>query len=69
MDVVRKWLQLANSVVALIGAGVSAESGVPTFRGNNGLWKQRRPKIWQPPVRLLAIQSSFGSGTIGADPF
>jgi NAD-dependent deacetylase len=26
----------------LTGAGVSAESGVPTFRGNNGLWKQYR---------------------------
>lgn len=26
-------------VVVLTGAGVSAESGIPTFRGNDGLWE------------------------------
>jgi len=30
-------------VVALTGAGVSAESGVPTFRGPEGLWRTFRP--------------------------
>lgn len=29
-------------VLALTGAGVSAESGVPTFRDSNGLWEQHR---------------------------
>ena len=28
----------------LTGAGVSAESGVPTFRGPDGLWKNHRPE-------------------------
>jgi hypothetical protein len=28
----------------LTGAGISAESGVPTFRGDNGLWKKFRPE-------------------------
>ncbi|HVP36073.1 MAG TPA: Sir2 family NAD-dependent protein deacetylase, partial [Terriglobales bacterium] len=27
-------------VVVLTGAGISAESGVPTFRGKDGLWKK-----------------------------
>jgi NAD-dependent deacetylase len=27
-------------LAALTGAGISAESGVPTFRGNGGLWRQ-----------------------------
>jgi NAD-dependent deacetylase len=30
-------------VVALTGAGVSAESGIPTFRGLGGLWRGRDP--------------------------
>jgi NAD-dependent deacetylase len=30
-------------VVALTGAGISAESGVPTFRGKDGLWKKYDP--------------------------
>ncbi len=29
---------------ALTGAGISAESGVPTFRGQQGLWKKFRPE-------------------------
>lgn len=32
----------AGPVVALTGAGVSAESGIPTFRGAGGLWRSYR---------------------------
>ncbi len=34
----------ANHVAVLTGAGISAESGVPTFRGEKGLWKKFRPE-------------------------
>jgi NAD-dependent deacetylase len=34
----------ARRVAVLTGAGISAESGVPTFRGENGLWKKFRPE-------------------------
>jgi NAD-dependent deacetylase len=34
----------ANNVVALTGAGISAESGVPTFRGTDGLWSKLKPE-------------------------
>ena len=37
-------LRYAKSVAVLTGAGISAESGVPTFRGENGLWKKFRPE-------------------------
>lgn len=30
----------AKNIVVLTGAGVSAESGVPTFRGAGGLWRK-----------------------------
>src|SRR5215470_7929195 len=32
-------LRAADRVAILTGAGVSAESGVPTFRDSNGLWE------------------------------
>lgn len=35
-------LQSARSLAVITGAGVSAESGIPTFRGANGLWKEFR---------------------------
>lgn len=34
----------ASSLVVLTGSGVSQESGVPTFRGEEGLWKRHRPE-------------------------
>jgi len=37
-------LSRAVSVAVLTGAGVSAESGVPTFRGQEGLWKKFHPQ-------------------------
>ncbi len=37
------WVAAADSVVVLSGAGVSTASGVPDFRGPNGLWT-RDPK-------------------------
>ena len=49
MHAVREWLRDASSIAVLTGAGVSAESGVPTFRGNNGLWKQYRAEELATP--------------------
>jgi NAD-dependent deacetylase len=39
----REALQRAKSVAALTGAGISAESGIPTFRGPGGLWRNYHP--------------------------
>ncbi|TKJ40300.1 NAD-dependent protein deacylase [candidate division LCP-89 bacterium B3_LCP] len=38
-----------RKVVALTGAGISAESGVPTFRGEGGMWRQHRPEELATP--------------------
>lgn len=39
----------AERIVVLSGAGLSAESGVPTFRGAEGLWKRHRPEDLATP--------------------
>jgi NAD-dependent deacetylase len=45
----RDLLVRAERVVVFTGAGVSAESGVPTFRGPGGLWKTFRPEQLATP--------------------
>lgn len=42
-------LREAHRVLVLTGAGVSAESGVPTFRGPEGLWRSFRPEDLATP--------------------
>lgn len=39
----------AERIVVVTGAGISAESGVPTFRGPGGLWKNYRPEELATP--------------------
>ncbi len=43
-------LQEVNRVAILTGAGISAESGIPTFRGEEGLWKKYRPEELATPT-------------------
>ena len=40
---VRERLARAKNVMVITGAGISAESGIPTFRGEKGLWKEFNP--------------------------
>jgi NAD-dependent deacetylase len=46
----RDFIERAQRILVLTGAGVSAESGVPTFRGAEGLWKQFRPEELATPA-------------------
>lgn len=43
MERVAERLSAGARVLALTGAGVSAESGIPTFRGRGGWWRERDP--------------------------
>ncbi len=47
--VARRWLREAESVAVITGAGISAESGVPVFRGPGGLWRKYRAEELASP--------------------
>lgn len=62
---IREWVVESRRVVALTGAGISTESGIPDFRGPQGVWT-KNPKaeklsdiryyMADPEVRRLAWQ-------------
>jgi NAD-dependent deacetylase len=46
---VRERLARAKNVMVITGAGISAESGVPTFRDEQGLWREFNPLDYATP--------------------
>jgi NAD-dependent deacetylase len=50
-------LRRSRSTVALTGAGISAESGIPTFRGEGGLWTK------YDPVKVASIETFLANPT------
>jgi NAD-dependent deacetylase len=71
------WLRDARSVVVLTGAGISTESGIPDFRGPNGVWT-RDPKaeklsnlhyyMSDPEVRVASWQARLVHPAWTAEP-
>jgi NAD-dependent deacetylase len=47
-------LRTAESVFVLTGSGISAESGLPTFRGTGGLWRTHRVEELASPQGFAA---------------
>lgn len=43
----------ARRICALTGAGISAESGIPTFRGEEGLWRTYRAEQLATPEAFI----------------
>ena len=53
LEQARDWLAKATRVAVLTGAGISAESGVPTFRGDGGLWKDYKAEDLATPEAFV----------------
>src|ERR1019366_7165692 len=53
LEQARDWLAQATRVAVLTGAGISAESGVPTFRGDGGLWKDYKAEDLGTPEAFV----------------
>jgi NAD-dependent deacetylase len=68
-------LLAARNGVALTGAGVSAESGIPTFRGSGGLWSQYDPvkvasldNFMRDPSAYWIVAKERGPAVLAARP-
>jgi NAD-dependent deacetylase len=77
IDQVRAWIDGARRVVVLTGAGISTDSGIPDFRGPQGVWT-RNPLaekmsnihyyLADPEVRKLSWQNRLASPAWSAKP-
>lgn len=56
IDQFRTLLRESQRAVVFTGAGISTESGIPDFRGPNGLWKKMKPIDFQDFVSSEAVR-------------
>lgn len=76
-DEVAAWLRTAQQIVVLTGAGISTESGIPDFRGPQGLWTKNpdaekaatlQHYVADAGVRARAWRNRLESGMWDAEP-
>ena len=68
IDRVRRWVHASHRIVALTGAGISTESGIPDFRGPQGVWTKNpegREALEHP---LLHVGSRGSPAGVAAAP-
>jgi NAD-dependent deacetylase len=77
IDNVRDWIDRARRVVVLTGAGISTDSGIPDFRGPQGVWTRNpvaeklsdiRYYVADPEVRKASWQNRLASPAWTAQP-
>jgi NAD-dependent deacetylase len=74
---VRAWIETSSRIVALTGAGISTDSGIPDFRGPQGLWTRNpgaekmatlQHYVADPEVRRRSWQDRLNSPAWAARP-
>jgi NAD-dependent deacetylase len=72
-----EWVRDAERIVVLSGAGLSTDSGIPDFRGPNGLWTKNpaaekastlQHYLTDPELRKLAWQNRLSAPVFAARP-
>lgn len=77
LDDIAAWLRDAKQIVVLTGAGISTESGIPDFRGPQGVWTKNpaaektatlQHYVSDPEVRKQAWRNRIEGNFFSADP-
>jgi len=77
LELVKSWIAQARRVVVLTGAGISTDSGIPDFRGPQGVWTKNpaaeaqstlQTYLADPRVREAAWRSRMASPMWSAQP-
>src|SRR5262247_3327436 len=77
IPIVRDWIRAAERVVVLTGAGISTDSGIPDFRGPQGVWTKNpgaekmatiQNYVAEPEVRKRSWQMRLESKSWLAEP-
>jgi len=59
-----QWMFEANYLVVFTGAGISTESGLPDFRGPDGIWTRQEKGLPPPPRLFSEVKPNAGHDAI-----